>query len=72
MANFLYSGLVAIKVMLRYTDMIDGDPTSFGAEFGECASACVELEPVRVYEIESTRLGGFLCFQYISDSFIGC
>jgi hypothetical protein len=55
-ANFLYSGSVTVKFVLRDTDMIDRDPTSFGAEFGERAAACVELEPVRADEIELTGL----------------
>jgi hypothetical protein len=57
MADLLYSGLIAIKFMLGNTDMINGFPSSFGAEFGERASACVELEPIWVNEVESTRLG---------------
>jgi hypothetical protein len=63
---------VAVKLVLRDTDMIDRDPTSLGAEFGEDAAACVELEPVRVDEIESTGLCGFQYFQCIADRFIGC
>jgi hypothetical protein len=62
-ANFLYSGLVTVEFVLRDTDMIDRDPTSFSAEFGERTSAYVELEPVRLDEIEPTGLGGFRYFQ---------
>jgi hypothetical protein len=61
-ANFLYSGLVTVEFVLRDTDMING----------ERAAACVELEPVRVDEIESTGLGGFRYFQWITYRFIGC
>jgi hypothetical protein len=71
-AIFLYSGLVIVKFVLRNTDMINRDPTSFGAEFGKLAAACVELEPVRVDEIESTGLGGFRYFQWIAYRFVGC
>jgi hypothetical protein len=71
-ANFLYSGLVTVKFVLCNTDMINRDPTSFGAEFGERAAACVELEPVRVDEISSTGLGGFWYFQWITYRFVGC
>jgi hypothetical protein len=57
--NFLYSGLVTVKFVLRDTDMIDRDRTSLGAEFGERAADCVELEPVRVDEIERLDSVGF-------------
>ena len=54
---------MTVKFVLRDTDMIDRDPTSFSAEFGERTSAYVELEPVRLDEIEPTGLGGFRYFQ---------
>jgi hypothetical protein len=48
LTNLLDSRLVAIKFMLRDTDMIDRDSFYFSAEFCKRAAAFIELQPVGI------------------------